>query len=83
MNLFIAKDGTVRCLYGEAIDLAALGAMSIRRASRVEPDDRGRWWVDLRPCGSTAVLGPYKLRGLALEAEALTMDTLLAIGAIR
>ena len=35
-----------------AVDLAALGVLSIRRASHVEPDEEGRWWVDLGPAGA-------------------------------
>jgi len=35
--------------YTEALDLAALGSLSIRRASHVEPDEQGRWWADLAP----------------------------------
>jgi hypothetical protein len=68
MNLVIDKQGRVRCLYAEAIDLAALGPLVIRRASRVEPDAAGRWWADLRPV-SGPKLGPFGRRSLALDAE--------------
>ena len=53
MLLVIDRTGTVQGLYGEAIDLAALGVLSIRRASHVEPDEQGRWWADLRASGWT------------------------------
>lgn len=43
--------GVVRCIYGEQIDLAALGIPAISRASHVEPDDEGRWLADLSPVG--------------------------------
>ena len=49
MRLVIEPGGRVRCLYGEAVDLASLGVLSIRRASHVEPDDLGQWWADLPP----------------------------------
>ena len=49
MQLVIDRQGTVRCLYSEAIDLAVLGSLVISRASCVEPDDRGFWLVDLAP----------------------------------
>jgi hypothetical protein len=68
MDLVIDSAGQVRCLYGEAIPLASLGEVSIRRASHVEPDDRGRWRADLAPAGGP-VLGPYDRRSEALEAE--------------
>jgi hypothetical protein len=68
MDLVIDPAGQVRCLYGEAIPLASLGVMSIRRASHVEPDDQGRWRADLAPAGGP-VLGPYVRRSEALAAE--------------
>lgn len=44
------------------------GHASIRRVSRIEPDERGQWWVDLEPvCGPQ--LGPFTMRGDALKAE--------------
>lgn len=69
MELIIAAGGAVRCLYGEAIDLAALGRLAIERASRVEPDVQGRWLADLAPIGGP-MLGPYERRSDALAAEA-------------
>jgi hypothetical protein len=68
MRLLIEPGGRVRCLYGEAVDLASLGTLSIRRASHVEPDGDGAWWADLSPVGGPR-LGPFARRGLALEAE--------------
>ena len=68
MELRIDPHGQVVCVYGEAIDLAALGRLTIRRASRVEPDDDGKWWAELAPVGGP-VLGPFDQRGQALEAE--------------
>ena len=68
MLLVVDAQGAVHCVYGELIDLASLGQMSIRRASRVEPDAEGRWWAELAPVGGPA-LGPFARRGQALEAE--------------
>lgn len=68
MELVIASDGTVRCLYGEAVDLAKLGKLSIRRASHVEPDECGEWLADLSPTGGP-VLGPFACRTAAIDAE--------------
>ena len=68
MDLVVSPGGVVRCLYGESIDLAALGLLSISRASHVEPTADGRWTADLRPVHGP-VLGPFGRRGAALEAE--------------
>ena len=68
MLLRIDPTGTVRCVYGETIDLTVLGTPSIHRASHVEPDERGQWWADLSPVGGP-LLGPFLSRSLALEAE--------------
>lgn len=68
MDLVIRPDGTVQCVYGEGIDLAALGRLAIRRASHVEPDTHGHWLADLSPVGGPR-LGPYLARSEALAAE--------------
>jgi hypothetical protein len=68
MQLIVRPDGTVRCLYSEAIDLSALGRLEIRRASHVEPDERGLWHADLAPVGGPR-LGPFSQRSGALAAE--------------
>ena len=68
MNVRIDPQGTVRALYSEALDLAALGAGRIDRASTVEPDAAGCWWADLGPSGGP-VLGPFRRRSEALAAE--------------
>jgi hypothetical protein len=68
MNLIVESGGRVRGIYGEEIDLAALGPARITRASHVEPDDQGRWLADLSPVRGP-VLGPFERRSEALEAE--------------
>src|SRR5262249_23993935 len=68
MRLVIEPGGRVRCLYGEAVDLASLGVMSIRRASHVEPDGDGAWWAGLSPLDGPR-LGPFAQRSQALAAE--------------
>ena len=60
--------GQVRCVYGEQLDLARLGEVFVRRASHVEPDERGRWRADLSPVGGPT-LGPFARRSEAMEAE--------------
>ena len=68
MNLVVEKDGQIRGVYAELIDLDALGSPRITRASHVEPDVRGRWLADLAPVGGP-VLGPFERRSEALDAE--------------
>ena len=68
MQLIVDPGGTVRGLYTEALDLAALGVRSIRRASHVEPDGTGDWWADLAPVGGPR-LGPFARRSEALAEE--------------
>ena len=73
MNILVLPDGTARCVYGEAIDLAALGEPTVTRASHVEPDARGQWRSDLSPVGGP-LLGPFARRSDALAAEAAWLD---------
>jgi hypothetical protein len=68
MELVVAGDGGVRCIYDESLDLRALGKLQITRASHVEPDCEGSWWADIGPVGGP-VLGPFRTRGEALAAE--------------
>ncbi len=68
MQIVIHPDGTSRCLYGEAINLPAIGQITITRASIVEPDRHGKWLADLAPV-SGPTLGPFDLRSEALAAE--------------
>ncbi len=79
MELVVQRNGGIRCVYNEAIDLSILGRVQIKRGSHVEPDDDGRWFADLTPvCGPQ--LGPFFQRSeaLAAEREWLTMNWLLA-----
>jgi hypothetical protein len=68
MHVIIRSDGSARAIYDEAIDLVALGRLSIQRASHVEPDADGQWTADLRPVEGP-VLGPFNRRSEALVAE--------------
>ena len=66
MDLFIAPDGTASAIYGEEIDLHALGTTTITRVSHVEPDDSGQWFADIV---DGPKLGPFARRSEALVAE--------------
>jgi hypothetical protein len=73
MDLVVGPGGLIRAIYGEALDLRALGRPSVTRASRVEPDAEGRWLADLGPVGGP-VLGPFDLRSDALAAEVAWLE---------
>jgi hypothetical protein len=68
MEFVITPAGVVRCVYGEELDLRALGRPAIRRGSHVEPTADGHWTADLAPVGGP-LLGPFEQRCSALEAE--------------
>lgn len=68
MDLLIETSGTVRCVFGEEIDLGQLGRLSIRRGSHVEPTPDGQWTADLAPVQGPQ-LGPFPTRTAALNAE--------------
>ncbi|PQO46063.1 hypothetical protein [Blastopirellula marina] len=68
MQLIIQPNGTIRCLYGETLDLHSLGKLSIARGSHVEPNEAGQWFADLAPVGGPK-LGPFNHRSAALTAE--------------
>lgn len=75
MHIVIEYDGSVRCVYGEKLHLAALGRVNIRRGSHVEPDESGSGWTaDLSPVGGPT-LGPFDLRSAALNAEVQWLET--------
>lgn len=68
MDLLIETSGTVRCVFGEEIDLGQLGRLSIRRGSHVEPTPDGQWTANLAPVNGP-LLGPFPTRTAALNAE--------------
>ena len=68
MQLIIQPNGDIRCVYGEAIDLAAIGNLLIQRGSHVEPIDANQWLTDLAPVAGP-VLGPFPQRSQAVAAE--------------
>lgn len=70
-EIIVAPNGMVRFIYDD--DLASLlqdvGALSIARASHVEPLlDGGGWTADMSPVNGP-VLGPFPTRQEALDEE--------------
>jgi hypothetical protein len=68
MQLLILPEGAVHGIYGEEIDLSALGSTTIARASHVEPTSSGTWNADLSPVGGPLLQG-FARRSQALAAE--------------
>jgi len=68
-EVIIDSAGRIRTVYSDAFapTLAKLGAVSIARASHVEPGPDG-WYADLSPVAGP-LLGPFALRAEALAAE--------------
>jgi hypothetical protein len=66
MELVISPSGEITTIYNEVLNLAALGAQRIERASHVEPDASGRWFAQLV---GGPVLGPFDRRSEAIAAE--------------
>lgn len=42
--LSVATDGTLRCLWNEDIPLAAIGSLTVERASTIEFDHQAQCW---------------------------------------
>jgi hypothetical protein len=74
MILTVDPSGALHCLYTEAIDLSELGALTIRRASHVEPCPLGGWVADMAPSAGP-MLGPFPTRSAALAAEVTWLET--------
>ena len=62
MQLIIDPVGTVRYVYDETVDLAAMGNLHVKRASHVEPNAHGRWTADLGPVGSPTTTQGRRIR---------------------
>lgn len=72
MQLVIDPAGVIRALYDERWDAAALGPLTIARASHVEPDESGAWWAQMI---DGPALGPFPRRSAALAAEVVWIET--------
>ncbi len=68
MQLIIAPDSGIRCLYDETLPLTEFGRLDIARGSHVEPTSAGEWTAELTPVGGPT-LGPFTTRSQALLVE--------------
>lgn len=75
-------DGSVVAVYSDDLlpILRKVGRVEIRRASHVEPTPDGQWEADLSPMNGPR-LGPFSMRGQALDAEAKWLDeNIISVG---
>ena len=77
MQIVIKPSGVFISVYDDAFDYGDFGKPQIRRASRVEPDDSGRWIADLSPIDGPK-LGPFNKHNEAVEAELEYVNAMLA-----
>ena len=75
ISITFDKDGTIRFIYDDkaAGVINEVGALTIKRASHVEPvtlpyQAAPKWAADMGPCDGP-LLGPFDTREDALEAE--------------
>ena len=68
MKIRVYPEGIIRALHDDRLNLADIGRFRLARASWVEPDSQGRWWVDLDNSRGP-ILGPFSTRAQALKAE--------------
>ena len=74
MYVWISPEGQLEFVWDDRLQgLLGLGRAQIRRASHVEPTPEGEWTADLGPSGGP-MLGPFRLRQEALEAERRWLD---------
>ncbi len=70
--VIFAPCGTGRGLYTEAIDLGAIGALTIQRATTIEFDNDARYWRVRDPAGFALFNSPS--RQACLEWERRHLD---------
>lgn len=71
-TLFVLSDGTIQALYTEAIDLTALGALHVERATSIEFDNTTQRWRVLDRIGQCLYGSPSREACLRFEHEFFT-----------
>ena len=60
MTIDFDSAGTGHCLYGEAIELRAIGPIQVRRASHIEFNASAQRWEVLPPHGGTPLFSAVR-----------------------
>lgn len=69
MIISVDTNGNMTAIYDDELtDLFEEGTVKIRRASNVEPDEKGQWWAEMLD-GTGTRLGPFTKRQDALDEE--------------
>jgi hypothetical protein len=68
MKIHIDAAGKATLIYTDDLKKTGLQIESIKRASHVEPDDKGNWIADMGPSNGP-ILGPFPTREQALAEE--------------
>jgi len=69
VEIIIRTDGTVRCLWTEAVPLHELGRLEIQRAFSVEFDNEAQTWRVFDPTGDCLYCSPSRETCLAWERK--------------
>jgi hypothetical protein len=79
LELVVSRGGNVRAIYSDALAETLsefCDEAQITRVSHVEPTPSGKWIADMSPAVlllgievDNPILGPFSLRGQALDAE--------------
>ena len=78
--LNIDSNGVIQFVYDDELKpLIEAGEAEIRRASHVEPTNRGKWIADLSPVGGTRI-GPCATRDEAIASEVAQLNSRLERG---
>jgi len=73
VKITVDRQGTLRTIYSEGLDLSQLGKVLIKRASQVEPDTCGLWWADMALSGGPN-FGPFVRRSEAIAVEVAWLE---------
>ena len=73
MILSISPKGDIRGIYTDDFPWQELGKTLVQRASNVEPDHLGLWWIDLAVSGGPRIW-PFARRDAAIAAEVAWLE---------
>ncbi len=73
MRVVIEKDGTLRMIYTDSLDVRDMGESEIWRVGRVEPTEDSQWEVEV----TGKAIGRFSLREEALREEVRVVEGML------